>query len=69
LSQNWNYIYKISADEDLIIYSKKIFSYFQIFSSIHHDPRVKEGCKTLLKIALRNFHNTINLLVNNFTNI
>jgi hypothetical protein len=60
LNQNWNFVYKISSDEDLIAYSKKVFSYYQVLTSIHHDSRVKEGCKTLLKIALKNFQNSIN---------
>jgi hypothetical protein len=62
-------VYKLSSDEDLIIYSKKVFSYYQALNPIHHDSRVKEGCRTLLKIALKKFSNSINQLINNFTNI
>lgn len=62
-------VYKQATDYELIVYSKKVFVYFQVISTTHSDLRVKEGCRTLLKIALRNFQNAINQLGNNFADV
>lgn len=53
----------------MIIYSKKVYGYYVIVGQVFNDQRVKEGCKTLVKIVLGRFYKAVEGLVINFSNV
>ena len=69
MNQSWNTVYKHISNEQLIVYSKKVYQYFLIINPIYKDSRIKQGAKTLLKIALKNYQNSLSQLINNFSNV
>lgn len=51
------------------MYSKKVYCYYVVVGQVYNDQRVKEGCRTLVKIVLGRFFKAVETLVKNFINI